>query len=202
MTGRVPGCRRMALALLGLLLLAPGLALGEIAAGQMEKPSPGAWPDRVYAWRYNPQHAPVWLDAAAAKTMVLEAAKRWEACGVDMRFLGDTGRAPGAMDGDNVVGWRLDISPRLRGLTLGRARAGRLLERDVAIRPDREEFRRSSQLLQKVITHELGHAIGLTHSLRCDDVMTLAADCPKADPETLPLSPTANDLARCRALYP
>ena len=72
----------------------------------------------------------------------------------------------------------------------------------MAIRPDREEFRRSPRLLQKVITHELGHAIGLTHSARCDDVMTLAADCPKSDPETLPLSPTANDLARCRALYP
>ncbi|MFZ2628080.1 MAG: matrixin family metalloprotease [Rugosibacter sp.] len=189
----------MALVLLGLLPLAPVLAE---PATRMEKPSPGAWPGRVYAWRYNPLHAPAWLDAAAAKAMVLEAAKRWEACGVDMRLLGDTDRAPGAMDGGNVVGWSLAIPPRLRGLTLGRARASRLLERDVAIRPDREEFRRSPQLLQKVITHELGHAIGLTHSLRCDDVMTLAADCPKADPETLPLSPTANDLARCRALYP
>lgn len=91
---------------------------------------------------------------------------------------------------------------QLRGLTMGQAKDGRLLERDVLIRPDRREFERHPRLLQKVITHEFGHAIGLTHSSRCDDVMTLAADCPKAAPDTLPLALTTHDLARCQALYP
>ena len=66
----------------------------------------------------------------------------------------------------------------------------------------RPEFEHYPRLLQKVITHEFGHAIGLTHSSRCDDVMTLAADCPKADPDTLPIKLTARDLARCQAIYP
>ena len=90
---------------------------------------------------------------------------------------------------------------QLRGITLGKARLGLLLERDVAIRPDRLEFQRYPRLLQKVITHEFGHAIGLTHSSRCDDVMTLAADCPSIDPEKLPLTLTEHDLERCKQLY-
>lgn len=130
------------------------------------------------------------------------AAEPWAACGVQLRYGGETDRPPGNMDGKNVVGWSLDMPRELRGLTLGQAKDGRLLERDVLIRPDRKEFERHPRLLQKVITHEFGHAIGLTHSSRCNDVMTLAADCPKADPDTLPLELTAHDLARCQALYP
>lgn len=172
------------------------------AAQRVEAPSPGAWPERVYAWYYNPQHAPAWLTPEAARQLVEAAAKPWAACGVRMVYQGDSERAPGKMDGSNVVGWSLTMPSALRGITQGRAKDGRLLERDIAIRPDRQEFKSSPRLLQKVITHEFGHAIGLTHSARCDDVMTLAADCPKANPDTLPATLTANDLARCRAVYP
>ena len=49
--------------------------------------------------------------------------------------------------------------------------------------------------------HEFGHAIGLTHSPVCGDVMTLAADCPRTPAAMLPVAPTANDLARCRLRY-
>jgi len=167
-----------------------------------ERPSPGRWPEREYRWHYNQRNHPAWLSDDAARTLVIEAARSWAGCGVRMNFLGETEQAPGKMDGVNVVGWSLEMPPTLRAVTLGQARDGHLLERDIAIRPDRKEFERSPRLLQKVITHEFGHAIGLTHSSRCDDVMTLAADCAKANPDTLPLDLTANDLARCQALYP
>lgn len=172
------------------------------AATRVETASPGAWPDRVFRWHYNPQHAPAWLSPEAARQLVDEAAKPWAACGVRMAYQGESDRVSGKMDGSNVVGWSMTMPRTLRGITLGRAKGGRLLERDIAIRPDRLEFKRSPRLLQKVITHEFGHAIGLTHSARCDDVMTLAADCPRIDPDHLPLALTAHDLARCLAIYP
>jgi len=172
------------------------------AATISEKPSPGAWPDHVFTWHYNPQHAPAWLSAEAAQILVQRAAEPWAACGVQMQFAGITYSLPGKIDRTNVVGWSLEMPRQLRGLTLGQAKAGRLLERDVLIRPDRKEFQLYPRLLQKVITHEFGHAIGLTHSSRCDDVMTLAADCPKVHPRQLPIELTPHDLARCHAIYP
>lgn len=189
------------LLLAGLFLAAPLCAWGEPAEDRAEKRSPGIWPERVYRWYYNPQHHPAWLDAEQARAWVQAAAKQWEGCGVRMEYRGETGRAPGAMDGVNVVGWSLDMPRQLRGITQGRARGGHLLERDIAFRPDREEFARFPHLLRKVIMHEFGHALGLTHSARCDDVMTLAADCPRSHPSTLPAAPTANDLEHCLALY-
>jgi len=167
-----------------------------------EKPSPGSWSDREFGWHYNPRNRPTWLGEDEARALVIDAAKPWVACGIRVSFLGDTEHAPGNMDRVNVVGWSLEMPSQLRAVTLGQAREGRLLERDIAIRPDRREFEQSPRLLQKVITHEFGHAIGLTHSSRCDDVMTLAADCPPTQPASLPVDLTANDLARCRALYP
>lgn len=133
---------------------------------------------------------------------MLEAASRWEACGVRMAYAGDTDREPLRMDNVNVAGWRDALPRNARGVTAGRAGQGRLVERDIVIDADREEFRRFPRLLRKVLVHEFGHAIGLTHSSRCDDVMTLAADCAPIHPSQLPLVPTERDLARCKAIYP
>ena len=168
---------------------------------ERERPSPGRWADAAYRWHYNPANRPAWLGDAQALALLQEAAAKWRECGVSMEFLGQTQIAPATIDGVNVVGWRSQMPPQMRGVTVGRAREGRLLERDIVFAADRAEFERHPELLRKVLVHEFGHAIGLTHSARCDEVMTLAADCPGQDPARLPLAPTARDIERCRALY-
>ena len=173
-------------------------------SSELERSASGsrlAWPDGVYRWRYNPDRHPSWMSADEARALIRQAAMKWEACGVHMQFLGDTGLPPGTMDGENVVGWTVELPRGIRALTKGRAVADRLLERDILIAADRQEFRQFPPLLEKVLVHEFGHAIGLRHSPACGDVMTLAADCPRAPPSSLPLIPTANDLARCRIVY-
>ncbi|HVZ46150.1 MAG TPA: matrixin family metalloprotease [Ramlibacter sp.] len=201
MRGRFALLAALGAAALSCLLSAASAQPDEYGAG-LEKRSPGVWPDRVYHWYYNGANHPAWLGDDEARAWVQEAARKWEVCGVKMQYEGETDRAPMRMDGRNVVGWR-DVLPRgARGITVGPAARGVLVERDIAFSSGREEFHRYPRLLKKVLVHEFGHAIGLTHSSACNDVMTLAADCPRADPATLPLFPTGHDLARCKALYP
>src|SRR5258706_13960494 len=129
------------LMLLLAMLAAPALAQpqDEPPAAGVEKPSPGVWKDRVFHWYYNPARSPAWLAVDDARAQVIDAARQWEACGVRMEYAGDTDRVPGAMDGSNVVGWRLDLPRQLRGITMGRQRAGELQERDIAFPAARAE---------------------------------------------------------------
>jgi len=189
--------RRYRIALPGLLLV---LAVHDVAAAGNRRPPPGIWPDKVFHWYYNPAQQPAWLDADEARERVQAAIEKWQVCGLRSDYRGETGLVPGRMDGVNVVGWNAGLK-RLRALTQGRAYNGQLLERDVMFNPARREFEQFPRLLTKVMAHEMGHAIGLTHANRCDAVMTLAADCPRQRAAQLPIVPTDDDLQRCKALY-
>src|SRR3546814_15878252 len=101
------------------------------------------------------------------------------------------------MDGANVVGWARGTPRQPRALTLGKAHAGRLIERDIAFNSGHGEFnRKPPQLLEKVMANEFGPAIGLITPTQCGDVMTFAADCPGSPADTLPQVPTKHALER------
>lgn len=202
-TGSGPIWSYIAVTLMLFILATPGWVNAESESPKDlgERASPGFWKNKVYDWYLNPNGRPVWLSEADAERLVKAAAAVWEICGLQMRYRGMTNAVPGRMDGLNVFGWNEKLPKGMRGLTVGTAKNEQLLERDIMVRPDRQEFEVYPNLLRKVVSHEFGHAIGLTHSTRCDDVMTLAAECPPKDPSTLPTALTTNDLRRCRALY-
>ncbi len=160
------------------------------------------WEPPVFHWYYNPKNAPDWLEPSEALELVQRAVTAWQACGPALIFEGETQREAGVMEGVNVLGWRTALGRSQRGVTLGRSRPnGVILERDVVISAQREEFRRSPRLLEKVVLHEVGHALGLYHAPNCTEVMSTGAGCPGLDPNTLPLLPTPGDLAACASRY-
>jgi hypothetical protein len=159
------------------------------------------WEKSEYRWRYNPASAPSWLTDQEAREIVFAASLSWSACGVKIILDGETDQVPGRMDGVNVFGWSSDHSFRQRGMTIGRSKGALIYEKDVVISSSRQEFARFQILLKKVIMHEFGHALGLSHSKHCSDVMAFGADCPNISPADLPTNPSARDIAECQRLY-
>jgi hypothetical protein len=169
------------------------------ADGPDRAPSASTGEAPVFRWYYNPQGEPAWL-AGEGRKRVEEAVEAWAPCGARFEFAGETRNSPGLRDGRNVIGWNAELGPGKRAVTkVMMNRDGKAAERDIAINSSRAEFRRHPRLLRKVMMHELGHVLGLTHSPDCRDVMSLGADCRGVAPDELPLAPTENDLKRCRA---
>jgi hypothetical protein len=163
----------------------------------------------VYAWRYNPRGAPpAFSDPEAAVDTISAALDKWSAvCGFTQRYDGETETVPnttfdngGRLDPDyeNVIGWG-----ELDGTTAGLANVwydddgrGRrwLADGDIVLSPGRL---RTADMLDRVLTHEWGHVVGLDHSNVDGVVMSGPPDAPYTRLPAL----EEDDVRGCRCLY-
>ena len=153
-----------------------------------------------FVWRYSELNKPNWLNSEQAQRLFFNAAKAWSNCGVPIQFAGDVQEKAGIPSAQNIVGWSDELPPKIRGLTYRKQASGNILGTSIIINKDNVDIQQDPILLQKVVTHEFGHALGLIHSKGCQDVMSSAAMCGKSKLPP-PLSPTENDLLECRMRY-
>ncbi|MBT8606638.1 matrixin family metalloprotease [Polynucleobacter paneuropaeus] len=159
------------------------------------------WPNHSpFRWHYSNLNKPSWLSDGQAKTLFTNAAKAWSECGVMINYGGEMNEEPGNPDANNILGWS-NLPPRIRGFTYRKQRAGDLISVSIIINNENDDIKNNPVLLQKVVTHEFGHALGLVHSRGCQDVMSSAATCGSNPNFTPPTTPTENDLIQCKLRY-
>jgi Matrixin len=166
--------------------------------------APARWPGAI-AWSYNPAGATAAFSSVSnAVSAIAAGADKWAAvCGVRFSYQGTTAVAPdtevgGKPDLINVVGWS-----HLGGGVLGDTsafynRAGSapydMVDSDIALSMD---LVNSNSDMDRVATHEWGHALGLAHSNLNNQVMSGTPDSQYNSLTNL----QADDIRGCRCLY-
>ena len=169
---------------------------------QIDKKSYPYWPHQTFEWYYSTYQEPQWLQKEASLELFKNAAKAWEGCGPKLIFKGTVGNKTGPGDKMNIFGWA-ELKPPVRGFTYRAMKKNSplIFESDIEININNLDTQSDPVLLQKVITHEFGHALGLLHSETCDNVMSSASECGKKIAYPPPTSPTSDDWAQCKIRY-
>ncbi|QTN29055.1 matrixin family metalloprotease [Rhodoferax sp. AJA081-3] len=138
------------------------------------------WPLGVVLWYYNPTSQPASLSTETVVNAIKVAADRWSGmCNVRFRYMGTTTNRPYggedsfAVDRRNVVGWDLlkGEDSDAAAITYSWSNSGVLLDADIAINTDMP-IPWTAQRLDGVLTHEIGHMVGIKHSNTVDSVMS------------------------------
>jgi hypothetical protein len=161
------------------------------------------WPQKTFVWLYDPTGEPDWLQPHQGLELFKKAALAWQTCGIDIIFNGISTSSDNILGNQiNSLGWG-QLRPSMRGVTyrVMKKNSPIIKEADIIINVDNHDIQKNFTLLQKVITHEFGHALGLIHPTSCDDVMSSASECGKRIANPPPLTPTENDLLQCKLRY-
>jgi hypothetical protein len=161
------------------------------------------WP-ATFQWKYNPANAPAQIDKASVVATLQAAFDKWSSqCNVRHEYAGETGTAPHAIDNpsgpdyQSVVGWGSLTSNSAWTFDWWQSTGagGRdLVDADVLLSVEDVTDVRE---LDRVATHEFGHAIGLNHSNLESSVMA----GPPLTPYNMLVAPQADDIRGCRCLY-
>lgn len=170
--------------------------------------SPAKWMGPM-RWRYNHANAPASLgDKAAVVAQIRQSFDKWSSqCGISYIYEGETSVAPETMvqdpqngaqpDGVSVVGWGA-VDPSLGAWTYAwyaqKGNAREIFDADVTLNAGNVV---SLADLDRLMTHEWGHALGLDHS---DTNAAIMAGPPSTNYNAL-VMPQADDLRGCRCQY-
>jgi hypothetical protein len=137
------------------------------------------WQSSRYLWYYNPANQPANLNTQAVVATIQHAAARWSGmCGVSFDYLGLTTARPymgndaAAVDRVNVIGWDAlagDLSDA-GAITASWSTRDAVIDADIAFNTV-VTTPWNLESVDGVITHELGHAIGVKHSNVPESVM-------------------------------
>ncbi|MES2947529.1 MAG: M57 family metalloprotease [Pseudomonadota bacterium] len=161
------------------------------------------WVGGQVNWYYNPLNQPSNLSTAAVVNAMQVAAARWSSmCNVTFTYMGTTSATPivdggaASVDRINVFGWGL-----LQGDQAGYGAytqwwwvGNGLVDADIIINT---AFNWTAQNVEAIMTHEVGHALGISHSDVSTSVMFSSPYHSYSYMRTL----RGDDADACAALY-
>jgi hypothetical protein len=152
-------------------------------------------------WKYNHANAPqTFADKASVIALIRSTFEKWSSqCGITFVYEGETATAPNGdqADGASVIGWGA-IDPSLGAWTYAwyaqNGNTREIFDADITLSTTSIG---SFADLERLLTHEWGHAFGLDHS----NVEAAVMAGPPSTHYNQLLTPQADDLRGCRCLY-